>query len=60
MARSSISSDLPSLTGFYVCARVLYVNDQMTDGELEIFTYVGVETHYVAVLYRHIFSDLIV
>jgi len=38
-----------------------YVNDWMTDGELEIFADVRVGTHYIAVLYRlHIFSDLIV
>jgi len=36
------------------------MNDRMTDGELQIFADVGVETHIV-VLYRlHIFSDLIV
>jgi len=28
------------------------VNDRVTYGELEIFADVGVETHYVAVLYR--------
>jgi hypothetical protein len=32
----------------------------MTDGKLEIFAAVGVETHYVAVLYRLHISVLIV
>ena len=59
VARSCISSDLPSL-GVYVGACLPYMNDRMTDGELQIFADVGVETH-IAVLYRlHIFSDLIV
>ena len=59
-ARSCISSDLPSLDRL-LCARVPYVNDRMTDGELEIFAYVSVKTYYITVLYGlHILSDLIV
>ena len=42
-------------------APVSYVNDRVTDGELVIFADVGVETHYIAVLYSLLtLSDLVV
>jgi len=44
-----------------VCACLPYVNDRVTYGELEIFTDVRVETHYIAVLYSLLtLSDLVV
>jgi len=37
------------------------VNDRITDGELETFAHVGIETHYIAVLYSLLtLSDLVV
>ena len=36
--------------GFYIFTRIAYVNDRMTDGELEVIAYVRVEAHVIDIL----------
>jgi len=45
---------------FYILTRIPYVNYRMTQGELEVLAYIGIEAHDVDILYSLILPCLIV